>query len=320
MTEEPAGVYRTMDFGELSVAYDSLGEAAQLFRPVANTDIETEAIFQAAVGPTLVSTSTTLVPMKALPIWDVNGYYRAIGVSWPYRPTRKQMMEAYRDSDGGNNTYATYAFQRLRDDELRSKYDRRRLGEPMDDLFRWQDVRRMAADFAAQQSAQLGRAITIDDILGEDLVSRMKAQVEAERQVSEKQSERKNKTEDEPEVKPEVEPEREVSAPPFVWPYAYYLWNSRAFDDERLSRWQEMLVAACIRRGLSLQVAVGYLGRTRADAARVRHRQEGAFVEILFLHEDKEPTPELADVVVATYHTHPYQQPLDHPLYLYDHS
>lgn len=305
MTE---GSYKSMDLGELTDVFESLSSAAQVFRPVVDVPDADDYVYQAAVGPTEVSTDQRLAPMTDWPIWDVNGYYRAIGVQWPYRPTKKQMRLNYQRVGGPNNDYSTYAFKQLLDAELRFRYDRRPLGQPIDDSYRWAEARRMASDFAARQSRATGMRVTVEDILGEDLVARMSAQAEAERQAEEI----KDKRDDE-----EDSEERETLEEHFVWPFAYYLLGSRKFgEDQRLADWQTMLVRAFSREALSLHVAVGYLGRTHAAAARVRHpKPEGGHVQILFLHEDVEPSQELADVVVATYYTRS-QHEQHEPIYL----
>jgi hypothetical protein len=305
------GARRSLDLDEMTAAFDHLGLSTGILRPTVAAPVDlAQLIYQAAVGPTEVSTSTVLVPRSSMPVWDVNGYYRAIGIGLPFRPTRKQMRLGYQRVGGPNNAYATYAFKRLLDPEFRRHYDAREIGEPVDDEYRWVEVRRMAAKFASAQSMITGRQVTVDDVLGEDITSRMKAQAEAERRGEEIQEKRESLDGADDEVPENVEEE-------FIWPYSYYLWGSRKFDDRTLSDWQEMLVQAFARQGLSLHVAVGYFDRTHAEAARVRHpKPEGGHVQILFLHECVEPTQELAESVVATYQTRHQHEPLDEPIYL----
>lgn len=298
-----------MDLGELSDVFEHLGSTVANFRAVGELPAHLENyIYLAAVGPCEMSTDTAMVPMTALSIWDVNGYYRSIGIAWPYRPTRKQMRESYRDTGGSNDAYATYAFKRLLDPEFRRRYDRRKLGDPMDDDYRIADAMEMLSDVAAKLSKN-GRPVTYHELLGEDLVERMAKAAEDERRDLDAKREEREAGQDF---------ERPEAEAPFIWPYAYFLWDSRKYDDVTLSDWQRMLHQSCIREGLSLRIAVGYLGPTSGAAtARVRHpKPGGGYVEILFLGEDIEPTQERADVVVGTFHTHPYGTVHD-PLYQY---
>lgn len=291
-----------MDLGELSDVFEHLGSTVSSFRAVGTLPSDLgDYVYLAAVGPFEISTCTDLVPASALPIWDVNGYYRAIGITRPYRPSRKQMRESYRDTGGPGDPYATYAFKRLLDREFRQRYDRRKLGEPMDDDYRFAAMFQMLADMAARQSRLTGRTVTYRDLLGEDLMDKMSRQAEAERQVQDVEAARDLREDGTEHDRPQAEEQ-------FVWPYAYFLWSSRKYDDTTLSQWQRMLHEAFVREGLSVQMAVGYFGATSGAAtARVRHPQPGGgHTEILFLHEEAEPSQELAEIVVGTYHTHPH--------------
>lgn len=304
------GSYRSLNFEELIDAHSRLSDAASYLRPRVDTPSLDEHVYQAAIGPTEVSTSVALVPVSTLPIWDVNGYYRACGVSWPYRVTRRELTRIYNESGGPNSNdhYAAYAFQRLRDSEFRQQYDRRPLGPPMDDKYRWEEMFRMAALWAAQHSEVTGMVVTTRDVLGEDITSRMEAQEEAERQGDAIESRLDNDA---------ARDAAEHDDEPQAWPYAYYLWGSRCDDEQRLAAWQQLLIDSFARQGLSLQMAVGYFDRAYSAAARWRHRNpEGRLVEIIFLNDGVDPTADLADVVVGTYHNRPYGTPLEQPIYL----
>jgi hypothetical protein len=307
----PQGTYRPLDFGELSAAYERLAEAARIFRPIVHTDDPDPAaavvpIYQAAIGTDQVSTCTELQPVSDLPVWDVNHYYRAIGVRWPYKVNRSEMRRAYTGIRGQDDRYATYALKWLLDREFRAHYDQRPLGQPVDDRYRWEWLYRQASAWAAEQSKITGNVVTATDLLGKDIRQRLaedvaKEQEQAEQRASGTRSGRPERP----------EPER------YVWLYAYYHWGSRCRDEERLAAWQQMLVSAFARQHLRARIAVGFFARTDARAARVRHRrQDGEMVEILFLHEEARPTPELAGTVVATYHNQPYGSDLPEPVYL----
>jgi hypothetical protein len=61
-------------------------------------------IYRATWGPVDISTETALEPAWDL-VWDVNGYYRALGVVWPYKASRKALRLAYQERGGPDDEY-----------------------------------------------------------------------------------------------------------------------------------------------------------------------------------------------------------------------
>lgn len=300
----PAGVYRNLD---LSDTFARLPEVAVLLRPVIEAPEDPDpsrsvpTVHLAALGTKVVSTEHSLVPLSSLPIWDVNGYYRALGLGWPYRPSRAELRRAYQRVNGQASEYVTHALKRLLDPVFRAHYDRRPLGQPVDDQYRWGLVKRQAALWAAAQALRLGRPMSFDDFLGERLTRTIAADPSA------------IETTDPVQAHPTGVAVSNTIVP---WPYAYYQFGSRKRDDDTLARWQRLLIEAFRRGGLSVQVAVGYLGARPSAAARVWHRTPEGPIEIIFLHEDTHPTDALADDVVALYYNYPHRTPLIAPLYI----
>jgi hypothetical protein len=222
------------------------------------------------------------------PIYDVNGYYRALGIGWPFRPTRRELREAYRDCGGPEDEFATYALKRLLDPEVRARYDARPAGQPMDDKYRWIELKRAAARWAAEQTLATGRKHDSAEFVAPDILAKMEAEVLREQTPADEQ--------------PSEDP---------VWEFGYFRWEAvRAIDPARLSQWQAMLMAACWAAGVSGRFAVGVMGDQPHQAARVSHHGH----DIAFLDEDTEPTPELAAEVVAHYLTFPLNREFDSPI------
>lgn len=293
------GSYRSMSFAELSGAYDRLAPEARVVRPIVDVpddphpDRVGHGIFLATMGPDVVSTSTCLVPVASMPVWDVNGYYRTLGIGWPYRPTKGELGRAYQARHGDRSDYATYALLQLLDPETRARYDARPLGPPMDDRYRWEELLRLASAWAAAQSLASGERVTPKDFFGGLDPSQVEELVDTDRQGA---------------AGADAGERRSGREPEFAWPYAYYHWGSRKRDDRVLARWQELLVTAFSRQALVIPLAVGYVGDIPGEAVRVRYRRQGIpdLIEILFLHEDSLPTRGLAESVVATYYRQPY--------------
>lgn len=283
------GSYTRLDVASL---LSRMPEVAQYLRPSAPPVSEPEhgnrppEIFRAAYGPETVSTSKALVPMTAVPIFDVNGYYRALGISWPFRPTKTELRKAYVRRHGSDSEYLTYCFHRLLDKDFRANYDARPMGKPVDDIYRWLQVRREGARWAAKETLRTGRAHGLKDFVG-DIADRMA-------------------TDQQP--KQDMGPMEAVEG--FMWSYGYYLWGSRHRDEAALSEWQRMLVDAMWERGLWAQLAVGYVGHLPAPAVRVRRNQ----TTIIFLRDTDFPTPDLADAVAETFLITPPNSPVTTPI------
>jgi hypothetical protein len=247
--------------------------------------------------PTQVSTCRELVAGDFWPglIYDVNGYYRALGIGWPFRPTKRQLMEAYRDLNVEADAYefATYAFKRLINPEFRARYDERPDGAPMDDKYRWAELKRKAADWASDESRRTGRVISAADFVPADIRAKMEADVRREH---------------EGDVPPSKAQLRKVAG----WGFGYYIWDAFRRDEVVLQRWQRVLLEACWEQGVSGRFAVGVLGGQEHQAARCRHDGE----DVLFYHEDldEQLLSDLAATVVASFLTTPMNQRLDAPI------
>lgn len=241
-------------------------------------------------GPAEWSTCAELEPDPVL-IHDGNMYYRILGLRWPFRNiTRGMLREAYMSVGGADNAFATYAVKRLLDDELRSRYDRMPLGLWMVDHYVRELFKRKAAaeEVRRRQQRYLGGHIpTIDDVLeGWGLCD--SASPTSNEPVADGGRPLTDRGQDPSAVSDRDDTVRDA------WPWSYFRWRSRCQDTERLARWQRLLLAAAREAGLRTRLAVGFVGRHPSDFVRVAVAGRVA----LLLHQEAEPTPELAAMAV----------------------
>lgn len=215
-------------------------------------------------------------------ITDANGYYRALGFTFPYlNITRKMLRLAYHAHKGEDSVWLTNALKVLLDPAERRKYDLTRVGDLYMDRFIQDWFRKKAFQEARRRNLQSGRKSTKEQVLDEWGL--------------------KEDTPKEPGVDsvggvvhdPEY-PTDEGSPDPWAW--SYYLWGSRSTNTAKLALWQGKLIRECISRGTRIRFCVGFSGRrTRASwttGVIGQHR-------VIFLREDAEPTDELAAYAVS---------------------
>lgn len=215
-------------------------------------------------GPLLASTCQELIPTYPV---DVNGYYRELGIPSGAKPTRKQLREAYQALDGQNSARLTAIFKLLLDDDVRTDYNRRKVGDVLfDDLFS-EEINRSALATARQRGASQDEVLDEWGLSKKDMKPPMpEAEIRSYAPTS----------------------PRSVSSVRVRWPWSYYREYSVEIDTDRLSQWQQLLVRYIpVRR-----FAVGYTGVGYPFSVQVI----GGEWTVL-LNEDMEPTEEMADKV-----------------------
>lgn len=240
----------------LNHAFGASGQAATFtFAPPSPDAVIYPNPSQTRTGVLTRSTENALVPWPAV-VWDVNGYYHALGVG--FNATRKQLMRGYNARDGQSSDYLTYVFAQLLDEAVRRSYDACPLGTKFFDRYIEEEIRRRAVEQASR------RGMEAEDVLEEwgFIVEREGGEddlivpgVVEEDEVDIPQEE----GEDSP-VTPEQEP----------WPYTYFAWRLKRREDrlenvEIMRRWQEAIVAECQARKISLQFAVGIMGEKQGS-------------------------------------------------------
>jgi hypothetical protein len=232
----------------------------------------------------MVETSTcTDLAIQPGVIWDVNGYYRTLGIPFPHRPvTRRSLMRAYQAAGGENDPWTTYCFNQLLDEAERRAYDASPLGEPyMDD--RWSEYLRNEA------KKEVHRRIARGEWSGEESEN-----PEARQRVLKEWNAYIPGPDDPPPAPPALP--RTVH---LTW--SYYLWRCsyRAVSDvtPRLDEWRTLLVKEFRARKIQIRFCVGFLGKEPHPWMRIEWERHLVF----FLNVDQVPTKEYA--VQAAEHT-----------------
>lgn len=232
-------------------------------------------------GPPECSSCTELSVQPAH-IWDVNGYYRDLGV--PTDATRKQMRLAYQAQDGPNDKRLTYVFKQLLNPETRRLYDLTPLGELfMDDYVR-EILNRIAKARMSERMAAMAAAGALPSEADEEaMMGDIYGQMGFEVQDPDTPSE----------MVDQGAPEGEDDHRPAKFEYSYYLWRTRLREDpltlRTLALWQRYLVSALAREGVKIKFAVGYHGEpNRWIQATVGYRT------VFFLSTGHAPTEDLA--------------------------
>lgn len=251
-------------------------------------------------GPLTCSTETALSVVPAY-IFDVNGYYRDLGVD--PRASIKEIREAYFERDGMNSERLTYIVKQLRNPAIRHEYDRLTLGEIYVDKYVQEELHRRTLDKARERMMRDGH-----DLLDMDTVNVYQRGVYEDLGVlleddAEELDDIRRAALDVLAGKSQTDPAR-----PAKFEYSFYVVGSPYWDkiEQRLAEWQEHLVKALARRGVRTQFAVGVFDRpTRSWAlAQVGN------CEVFLLHHLETPTADLAErLATAWYRTHKQNHP-----------
>ena len=205
-------------------------------------------------GPFEFSTGQEMEQWPTI-IWDVNGYYRSLGVL--PKATRTELKQAYRAKKGWSSVKLTYILHQLLDSEVRAAYDASKPGSVFFD--------EMVAKWFHEQTLN-------DSIKEEGRLLSLDERIERGQQVLDL-SEYMNKPYnlvDEDEDKDLI----------FPWRWGYYLWRTYIHDLELLAKWQALLLIAPTPKPALL--SVGLLPEN--DPASVRLVQIGlrtvAFIRV----------------------------------------
>lgn len=220
-------------------------------------------------------------------IWDTNGWYASLGFSWPFQGiTVKAMRLAYLERGGPSDDRLTWILKALRNKHVRAFYDALEYGEYFegDPVFqRW--IATEAAREASRQRAA-GLSADFDSVMagwGFDLGS----------------GDPVDDTQGDQDKISEGSEESDGTVRFYDWDWGYYLWRSRSHDLDRLSRWQDLLVSEFARAGVRQRICVGFMGRQPHRASVCRLSRSNKIV--MLLHEDVQPTQDLAALVVASF-------------------
>jgi hypothetical protein len=233
-------------------------------------------------GPATCSTRRTATSTRPLYAWDVNGYYRELGIPWPYvDATRGVLRKAFYAVNGHESARLTYCFKQLLNPAVRAEYDEWPLGEEYLHDEYVQDAIKKRAAFEASKRTQDGTYTHAETILDEWGFIMKYDEVLGDRFDTSS-----GKGQDDP----------GQSFDPIEWVYSYWLWKSFGTDVARLQTWQTLLVSELANRDEQIDLAVGSVGK-------VPHDYVIGFVDnefwVVFLNNKVEPDPVIAATAVS---------------------
>ena len=217
------------------------------------------------------STNCTLVPHRLI-VWDVNGYYRELGV--PTHATRVEIKRRFIELGPNPTERQTYIAKQLLDADVRRLYDAVPLGQLFVDDYLIQAALRRSKDEAAQaiRDGMVGED-ELEPLTAEDLADAFGTTIDA------LDSGRRR-----------VHDERPTE------PWGFYLWRSFSNDIDRLKEWRSALVSALWMRGVIANIAVGYLKGMESWVVA-----EVGSATVFFLNEEQVPTEAMAEAA-AEFH------------------
>jgi hypothetical protein len=229
-------------------------------------------------GP-LEASSCMVLAVTPEVIWDVNGYYRALGFEWPFTGiTKKALRLAYHRVDGEKSVYLTRVFKLLLNEAERRKYDMAQFGHQHMDQIQIDALMDMVKRMAAAVKPSNDTRATQREILkqmGFNLPN-----TDSEHYPNEQYPDGQDPCKDE-----------DLLIETF-WRWGYYRWGTGCTEVTRLGHWQELLVSQLAALEVTTKICVGYIGRGRTDSRFVVARTYG--VRTVYLREDMEPDREMA--------------------------
>lgn len=227
--------------------------------------------FLVGTGPATFSTSLEIARRYPPIVWDVNGYYRELGV----RPdaTKTQIKWAYRKKRGWRSPRLTYIMKQLLNPSIRAAYDSTPLGEVFWDAY-VEEAMRQAAQKRISELRGQGRNVEADSI-AEEWDSPFSDP-----------DDKGGEGFDKPSLHDHDHPS---------WPWAYYLWQTGCQDTERLRGWQEALCGVLGERKEHVELAVGFLG----GVDRAWEVRTVGYRIVAFLSDGAQPTEVLAKAAAS---------------------
>lgn len=241
------------------------------------------------------STGTTLAVGQPPFSWDVNGWYRTLGIGWPYRVPSSALAKYYLQVDGPNNARATYVLKRLLDKQVRREYDLMPLGTIFLGDERVQQRIRQAANRRQAQAAAEGVEMT-----EEDLYDELGLKFE-------------NNSAD------EVDKTPDVGEDPLAR-YSYWIKSMDtfpAYDDiylDHLCTWRKFFVHVCTKAKLNIDFSLGLMEtspeRYEVYSSTNPEHTHNTFPEktslVIFVRMDVIPTLNIAkEIILNVIEMHP---------------
>lgn len=236
------------------------------------------------------SSCTDLALRRTVLIWDVNRYYRDLGIEAPFLPSRPEIRRAFRE--GARGPRETFCFKQLMNSDTRKRYDAAPWGSKFMDEFVWQEQKeRVLAEM-------LKRRMDVED---KDLVKRVFTTLGIP--VETPDTPENGKTTDilDNDSKEDKDTD-EPSKAPAIYAFAYYLWKTTERQQDRtlLALWQPLVIRALSDLGVTMRVSLGLMGRTPHEwsTGTVGRRT------VAYLNRSTEPSGEVAAKVAAALADH----------------
>ncbi len=274
------------------------GMAGQQYRPPPSVD-ETKPHL-VGYGPAEMSSSTVLAKAHEV-CFDVNGYYRTLGVPWPYKnATKATLMKCYREKVGAgqnapNADRLTYYLKQLLNPVIRRIYDEMPFGVQFVDMYVEQAIKRQMQEMVRQRQQDIWAAnpdaTEVDErVLLRDIAEEMGIPIQFNDEMP-----------DTPEevIDTDLELGQGRTSPP-RFEFAYYLWRAaRPVDaDQRLLDWQALIVRELSAVGARVNFSLGLMSKSASRWAVA----EVGFRTVIFLHTEVEPDAEVANKIAAQLH------------------
>src|SRR2546430_5026109 len=191
--------------------------------------VDSEPVLEGS-GPLVFSTSTAVA---CIPIFDVNGWYAALGVS--LRATRVQLRDAYLRLGGHRSARLTHIMHQLLDPTMRAEYDRQQFGRPIPDDYAVEDFWAIVQSLVSSEKLQQYTALVaaVDDVAG-------------------KESNPPNFLD-----KEDASLQAGGTAPVTGYSYSHYQLNSMHARLDSLPQWQRLVIGSCRKLGLGTALALG---------------------------------------------------------------
>lgn len=239
----------------------------------------------ARTGSAGFSLSTQLEPLQQW-CWDVNGWYRTLGVPWPYANVSVGQLSRYYLACGGqNDARKTYVFKKLLNKQTRQDYHTVPLGSLyLDDELAQEFIRKQAKKEAQARKEEGELGITPEDILDE-----WNMRVDFDEFVPPMEEHEKEELVD---IGHHLVND--------VWAWSYWVWDAHRDTQDNhealLRQWQSDLITVARELGYEGNIQIGVHNKTDEEYIIV----DSETPPIAYINEDvKDPLPHAIQVIIS---------------------
>jgi len=240
-------------------------------------------------GPPECSSCKDLVSVRPAWIWDVNGYYRELGV--PVDATRSEIGRRYIEINGQSSVRLTFIYKQLIHADVREAYDACELGTTFIDPWVHQEMyleMKRRAMIKASEETEAGL------LRPDDFNQRVDGIMDWLSESIKAFSDNLPSTLDQESLLGDdgLDP---ANARPTHFQFSYYLWKTKPLTevDQRLLEWQSLLLQAMGEKSIRTRFAIGLTGFDRPWVfARIAYR------DVFFFSRDLDPDIEVARTAV----------------------